>query len=104
MKKLLTFLTLLTLFFTTAWAAQETYTFSDHYSSNTVLDGVTVNATNFSMTFNKNGGTAPQYYTTGTAVRWYAKNKMTISSTNTITAITFTFGSDDGTNEITADV
>ena len=93
MKKLLTFLTLLMLFFTTGWAADETITFSDLYSANTVLDEVTISGTDFSLVFNKrSGGTATQYYTNGYAVRWYGGGTLTVSSsTKTITKIEITF-------------
>ena len=44
----------------------------------------------------------PKYYTTGTAVRVYSGNTITVSSSDIIGKIVFTFGSSDGTNEITA--
>lgn len=68
----------------------ETMTFSDLYSSNTILDGVTISATNFSVLFNKrSGGTATQYYTNGTSVRWYGGGTLTVSAASgkTITGI-----------------
>lgn len=76
-----------------AWAADETITFSSLYSSNTVLDGTAINGTNFSITFQKrDGGTATQYYTNGSAVRWYGGGTLTIaSSTKTIEKIEITF-------------
>ncbi len=75
-----------------AWAEEETITFSDKYSANTVVDGVSIDGTNFSVTFNKrDGGTATQYYTNGTAVRWYGGGTLVVSSTNTITQIEITF-------------
>ena len=93
MKKLLTFLTLLTLSIGVTWAADETITFSDLYNSNTTLDGVTINGTDFSLVFQKrDGGTATQYYTNGYAVRWYGGGTLTVSSsTKTITKIEITF-------------
>ena len=67
-------------------------TFSSLYSSNTVLDGTAINGTNFSVTFNKrNGGTATQYYTNGSSVRWYGGGTMRIESAKTITEIKITF-------------
>lgn len=77
----------------TLWADDETITFSDLYSSNTVLDGTEIKGTNFSVTFQKrSGGTATQYYTNGSAVRWYGGGTMTISSsTKTIEKIEITF-------------
>ena len=84
-----------------------TYTFSDHYSSNTILDGVNIALDDVvQATFNKReGGTATQYYTNGTAVRWYGGGTLAIVASNgTMSSITFTFGSSDGSNEITTNV
>ena len=83
--------------------AQETLTFSSRYSSNTVLKGQTVQATNFNVSF-AGDGTSAQYYTNGTAVRAYAKNTFTVSSNNTIVKVVITFGSSDGSNAITTDI
>ncbi len=64
--------------------------------SNLTVDGVTA-------TFDKGSNSnAPKYYTNGTAIRAYGGNTITLSA-NQITAATFTFGSSDGSNEITAD-
>ncbi len=51
------------------------------------IDGVT-------FTFGQGGHatTSPMYYTSGTSVRMYAENTLTISSESSITAISFTFG------------
>ena len=75
------------------WGADVTYTFQDHYSSNTTLDNVDVSLDSYtSATFNKrNGGTATQYYTNGNAVRWYGGGTLAISSSKTITKIEITF-------------
>lgn len=81
-------------------------TFSDNFTANsTDLTGISLND-DISVSFDKgSGSTAPQYYTNGTAVRWYAGNTMTVTSeSNSITKIEFTFGSSDGSNAITADV
>ncbi len=49
---------------------------------------------------NKNG---PKYYTSGTAIRLYGGNSMTIKSNGkNIQKVEFSFGSGEGTNEITA--
>ena len=47
---------------------------------------------------------APKYYTSGTAVRTYGGNTITVTANAgyQISKITFTFGSSDGSNEITA--
>jgi len=104
MNKLLTAI-LCTLAFTTAWAADETITFSELGYSN-AQEITTVNGTNFTITFNKGtNSNAPKYYTSGTAIRAYGGNYFTIASTSkTITKIEITFGSDDGSNIITTDV
>ena len=83
--------------------AQETLTFSDRYSANTVLKDVSVQATNFNVSF-AGAGTSAQYYTNGTSVRAYAKNTFTVSSDKTIAKVEITFGTDDGSNAITTDV
>ena len=56
------------------------------------------------ITFSKGTNTnAPKYYTSGTAVRCYGGNTITIASENLkIKKVVFTFGSDDGSNTITA--
>ena len=85
-------------------SVEESLKFSDLYSTNTSLDAVTVDADNFSIAFAKaSGSSAPQYYTSGTSVRAYAKNTFTVSSDNTIVKIELTFGNSDGSNTITAD-
>lgn len=48
------------------------------------------------------GSTTPKYYSSGTSARVYGGNTITISSSNTIVGITFTFGSSDGSNTITS--
>ena len=104
MNKLLTAI-LCTLAVTTAWATDETITFSELGYSN-AQEITTVNGTNFTITFNKGtNSNAPKYYTSGTAIRAYGGNYFTIASTSkTITKIEITFGSDDGSNIITTDV
>ena len=105
MNRLLTFFLTALLAFSVGWADEVSVTFSNLYSSNTVLTDVTIPLGNdVSITFAKPAGTAPQYYTNGTAVRWYARNTMTVASTQTITQIVLTFGSSDGSNTITTDV
>ena len=61
-----------------------------------------INGSNCTITFAKGtGSNPPKNYTGGTAVRAYAGNTITISSTTNIVGITITFGSDDGSNAIT---
>lgn len=86
-------------------AAEESLTFSDIYTVNTILEGVTVDAENFAVSFAKNnGGTNPQYYASSTSVRLYSKNTLTISSTKTIVNIELTFASGENSNAISTDV
>ncbi len=62
---------------------------------------------NYKVTFTKGTNrNAPKYYTSGTAIRCYGGNTFTISGTSSGTSIVkieITFGSSDGTNEITCD-
>jgi len=59
--------------------------------------------TNFTVTFDKGtNSNAPKYYTSGTAIRCYGANSFTVASAKTIVKIVITFGSGDGSNEITA--
>ena len=94
---------LLLCFATGAWADEVTIDFSQKgYANGTAVasveqDGITIT---FDKGTNKNN--APKYYTDGTAVRAYAGNTFTVSSSNTITKIELTF-SGGGSNEITAD-
>jgi hypothetical protein len=63
------------------------------------IDGITFT---FAAGTNSNG---PKYYTSGTAVRLYGDNSMTVSAGGkTIVSIELAFGSDDGKNAITTDV
>lgn len=107
MRKLLQF-TLLTLFAMlvslTAMADEELLRFSDKGFTNQ-QEVTTVDATNFTVTFNKGtNSNPPKYYTNGAAVRAYGGNYFTVSSSYEITKIVITFGTSDGSNEITTDV
>ncbi len=63
----------------------------------------TANGTNATVTFAKNSGNnAPKYYDSGTAVRVYSNNTITVSSSLTIVQITITFGTSDGSNAISS--
>ena len=57
------------------------------------LEGIT-------MTFDANGGISPKWYTTGNAVRLYAKNILTISSVSRIKNVEFIFSPDEETDKI----
>ena len=85
--------------------SEVTYTFSQHYSSDTELVNVAISIDNaITATFTKGeGSTAPKYYTNGTAVRWYAKNTLAVAASNaTITGIEITYTRHD--NSVTANV
>ena len=63
----------------------------------------TANGEACTVTFAKNSGSnAPKYYDSGSAVRLYPNNTMTISSELTIVKIVITFDSGEGTNAITS--
>ena len=104
MKKLIALFALAMLTMT-AWAARTvTLDFTlqgydnQHEVSELTIDGVTV-------AFDKGTNSiTPKYYTNGNAVRLYAGGTLTVSADDAITGITFTFGSDDGSNELTSDV
>ena len=105
MKKLRYFCTLLLMVVVSvAWADEETLNFSAQgYANQQEIS--TVEAENFSVTFNKGtNNNTPKYYTSGTAIRAYGGNYFTVTSENTITQIVITFGSSDGSNAITTNV
>ena len=86
-----------------AWGEEESVTFSEQGYSN-AQEITSYTGTNFSITFDKGtNNNAPKYYTTGTAIRLYGSNTFTISSENTLTKVVLSFGSSDGSNEITTD-
>lgn len=85
--------------------SSESVTFSDLYTVDTNVEGTSIAiGTHTSVTFTKrSGGTNTQYYTSGTAIRWYGGGTCVVSSdAGNITSITFTFGSSDGSNTISA--
>lgn len=65
--------------------------FTKLYTSNTTLTGLSFDIGDATLTFGSTGNTKPQYYANGTAVRFYGKNEMTISSSKKIVKIVFTF-------------
>ena len=87
-----------------AWAGEESVNFSDQGYSNGD-DVASYVGENFTVEFDKGtGSNVPKYYSTGTAVRVYSGGYFVVSSTTkTLTQIQLTFGSGDGTNEITVD-
>lgn len=81
----------------------ETITMSEQGFSNQ-QEITTIEGTDCSITFSKGtNSNTPKYYTTGSAVRAYGGNTFTVSSSRNIVGINLTFGSDDGSNEITTD-
>lgn len=57
-----------------------------------------------SLIFNKGSNkNSPKYFTTGTAVRLYGGNTMTVSSSKTIVKVELTFATGEGNNTITTD-
>lgn len=87
-----------------SWADNESVTFSAQgYTNQQEISSYT--GTNFSIAFDKGSNSnAPKYYTNGTAIRAYGGNTFTVSSSHTITGITLSFGSGDGSNAITTNV
>lgn len=101
MKKLFSLLTL-ALLTMSAWASTvvEMDFSAQGYSNGAAVDECTVN--NVTATFNKgkNTSNAPKYYTTGSAIRLYGGNTMTVTAPTNILSIEFTFASGEGTNNI----
>lgn len=78
----------------------DTIVFAENYTDKQEM-GV-VNHGAVTVTFAQAGSAnAPKYYSNGSAVRCYGGNTITVAATN-ITGIDFTFGSNDGSNGITA--
>ncbi len=74
------------------------------YSNATEVTSVT--SDDITVTFDKGtGSNTSKYYTSGTAVRVYGGNTVTVSAASgyKIVSISITFGSSDGSNAITAD-
>ena len=75
------------------------------YSDGQVIASATIDD-NVSVSFSKGtNSNAPKYYNSGTAIRCYGGNNFAVSTTTgSITKIVLTYGSNDGSNPITADV
>lgn len=82
-------------------------TFSDLYDTNTVIDEADIELdANITIQFNKReGGTATQYYTNGSAVRWYGGGTLSVNGGTgvTITSIVITY-SGGHSNDVSSDV
>ena len=76
------------------------------YTNAQDMDGVEIEIDdNVTIVFNKGtGSNAPKYYNTGTAIRAYGGNNFVVSSTGTISSISLTFSSGEGSNVITTEV
>lgn len=84
---------------TATWVANaQNYANAEELTTENIGDNVTAT---FAKGTNNN---SPKYYTTGEAARLYGGNTLTLTAAEgtTITGVTFTFSSGDGTNEITA--
>ena len=81
-----------------------TVDFTDNgYTNGEAVESVTEN--DITVTFDKGTNTnAPKWYDTGSAIRLYGSNTMTVSAEKNIKKIEITFGTGDGDNEITTDV
>ena len=99
-------LALLTMVGGNVLAETVTWNPSELYSANTPITEVTVNDKISLVADKASGTTAPQYYANGTSLRLYAGNTLAVNGAEgvTITKVVFTFGSGDGSNEITSDV
>ena len=76
-----------------AWAETSSITFREKYNANTQVDDTPIAITEgITATFTKGKSTATQYYTSGSAIRWYGGGGLNITSTiGNITAITITY-------------
>ena len=92
MKKLFSLLTL-ALLTMSVWAESSvTVDFSTQgYTNAQDFDGKTIEINGVSITFDANEGTTPKYYTSGTSIRLYVNNIMTVAAENNITKIEFTY-------------
>ena len=80
---------------------------TQNYENGQAIESVELDE-QISITFDKgtNNSNAPKYYNTGTAVRCYGGNYFTVTAASgyTITDVSLSFGSGDGSNAITTDV
>ena len=81
-----------------------TVDFTDNgYTSAEAVESVTENGV--TVTFDKGtNSNPPKWYDSGNAIRMYGSNSMTVSAEKKIAKIEITFGSGDGSNEITTNV
>lgn len=77
-------------------ASGNSITFSEQgYQNQQDFNGQSITLGDAKLSFSKgSGSTTPKYYTTGTAMRLYGGNTLTISSSKTISKVEFTYGED----------
>ena len=86
-----------------AWGAVTLDFTAQGYANSKNMNNVSLTVSGVTATFAKgSSGTNPTYYTSGTHVRCYYKNTITVSSSSTMTSIVFTFASGEGSNAISA--
>ena len=106
MKKLLTFFLTTLLAFSVSWANDVTINMSQQ-GWNNAQDVTSVSSGDVSISFDKgtNSSNGPKYYNTGSGVRLYVGNTMTITANNnTITDISITFSGNGYTGGYVSDV
>ena len=84
--------------------SQQSFTFSSLYSNGNAV-GTIAGTTNCSIVFDKGtNSNSPKYYSTGTAVRAYGGNTITVTAATgySISSITITFGTGGDGNSISA--
>ena len=82
------------------WTASE-----QGYENGQAIDSVEFDSNVTARFYKGSNNNPPKYYNTGTALRCYGGNFFTITTTSgTLTEITMTFSSGEGTNAITTDV
>ena len=70
------------------------------YENSQSLDGQPITLGDATLTFSKaSGGTAPAYYNTGSAMRMYGSNTLTIASSKTISKVEFKFADGKDSND-----
>ncbi len=70
------------------------------YENSQSLDGQPITLGYATLTFSKaSGGTAPAYYNTGSAMRMYGSNTLTIASSKTISKVEFKFADGKDSND-----
>ncbi len=105
MKKVLSLL-FVALLAMTAWAdTVVTVNFSQQgYNDQQQIHELTVDGVTLTFDKGTNSNNPPKYFNTGSAIRLYGGNTMTVAADQNIKKIDFTFASGEGTNNILSDV